>query len=1057
MSCCHDHVCRVPSSALTQSSHSSWSTGGVGPADSTGKSPVRYCPGGSRSSRPRGRPWNPRVTKSMPSHCTAPDRAGRHTPAVSRGPARRRAARSRAGCASPGAPGPPRRVWSTVLRRDVEVRGPSSAAGGQGSSSRCATLHRHRVFGRGPRRRRLAGSERHQPAHEMRHIIASGMPCPSMTASASSSAAAHGPVGSAGAPASRSALVAHGDVALTVIGIDRSSTPSASRKRRCSMSMADRLEYAVVPTSSNERSRATAACMSSRPPGSSVPRSSSLASSMMSQRSRRRRPRAGGPHRAHLPMFRRPGGRPPYVLTVTSPDRPPGRQDEPVTTMLPKLSVSGGVATVRLARPDAGNAVTCRPPSRCAMRSEGSRMPSTRSTSSCSARAAALLRRRRRPRHGRRAGPPPPSSPSWPRAARRAGHAARPARSRPRRRRPGRCGRCRRGARPRGRTWCWPPTTRRSSRPTPPSGCRPTAASARCCCRRRSVPAGCALPADRHARRRRDRARLGARHRGVPRRDARRARRGGRRRDRRAAAPGRGRGGAAAAPVGRASYADQLADEAATIARLSSTAEAGALLASIRPSPRPPDPRRHPMSPPPRAPSTTSSAAARAGTPDRVALVFDDRTWTYAALDDAVSRAAAHLLGLGLTRCDRVATVGVNSDAYLLAFPRVRESGLVHVPINYALTGPRADLPPRRLGGRVPSSTWHLRESVEAVRADTRPRAGAAPPRRRRRAPATVERGRRAVLDLETRGHRPRLQLLYTSGTTSQPKGAMMTHRALVHEYTSRASSRSTCARTTRRCTRCRSTHSAQMHVFLLPYLAVGATNHLLTTARRRDDPRARRETHRIGSLFLAPTVWVPLSNHRHSTRPTSRRCTRRTTARRSCRSRCVNRRLQQRLPELGFWNMLRPVRDRPAGHGPAPRGARRAAEACGRDGALRRGPRRRPGGLRRPGREPGELLYRSPQLCTGYWNKQDATSEAFRDGWFHSGDLVTRDAAGYLTVVDRIKDVINTGGVMVASREVEDALYATPPSARFAVIATPHERWVEAVTAVVVLRAGRP
>ena len=73
--------------------------------------------------------------------------------------------------------------------------------------------------------------------------------------------------------------------------------------------------------------------------------------------------------------------------------------------------------------------------------------------------------------------------------------------------------------------------------------------------------------------------------------------------------------------------------------------------------------------------------------PDRVALVFADRTWTYAALDDAVSRAAAHLLGLGLTGGDRVATFGANSDAYLLAFLGCARAGLVHVPVNYALTG----------------------------------------------------------------------------------------------------------------------------------------------------------------------------------------------------------------------------------------------------------------------------------------------------------------------------------------------------------------------------------
>jgi fatty-acyl-CoA synthase len=100
-----------------------------------------------------------------------------------------------------------------------------------------------------------------------------------------------------------------------------------------------------------------------------------------------------------------------------------------------------------------------------------------------------------------------------------------------------------------------------------------------------------------------------------------------------------------------------------------------------------------------------------------------------------------------------------------------------------------------------------------------------------------------------------------------------------------------------------------------------------------------------------------------------------------------------------------------------------------------------------------GEVLYRSPQLCTGYWDKPEETEEAFAGGWFHSGDLVRIDEEGFLFVVDRVKDVINTGGVLVASREVEEALYTHPAVAEVAVIGTPHERWIEAITAVVVTR----
>jgi fatty-acyl-CoA synthase len=107
------------------------------------------------------------------------------------------------------------------------------------------------------------------------------------------------------------------------------------------------------------------------------------------------------------------------------------------------------------------------------------------------------------------------------------------------------------------------------------------------------------------------------------------------------------------------------------------------------------------------------------------------------------------------------------------------------------------------------------------------------------------------------------------------------------------------------------------------------------------------------------------------------------------------------------------------------------------------------------PPGERGEIVHRSPQLLTGYWGKPAETAEAFRGGWFHSGDVGTMDEEGYITIVDRTKDIINTGGVLVASREVEDAILTHPAVSECAVIGLPDPRWIEAVTAVVVLRQG--
>ncbi|HSU74437.1 MAG TPA: AMP-binding protein, partial [Terrabacter sp.] len=285
--------------------------------------------------------------------------------------------------------------------------------------------------------------------------------------------------------------------------------------------------------------------------------------------------------------------------------------------------------------------------------------------------------------------------------------------------------------------------------------------------------------------------------------------------------------------------------------------------------------------------------------PDRVALVFGDRSWTYAALDDAVSRAAAHLLGLGLSRGDRVATVGVNSDAYLLAYLGCARAGLVHVPVNYALTGSELTYLLRDSGARVALVDVALRESVEAVRADTD-----------LEQVLLLHGGEDAVLPRWSEGEVPvpdhdvadtdLVQLLYTSGTTSQPKGAMMTHRALVHEYVS-----SIVGLDLREDDAPLHSmplyHSAQMHVFLLPYLAVGATNHLLA----RPDVEAileRVAAERIGSLFLAPTVWVPLSNH-PALGTADLSSLRKAYYGASIMPVPVRDRLQQRLPELGFWN----------------------------------------------------------------------------------------------------------------------------------------------------------
>jgi fatty-acyl-CoA synthase len=104
---------------------------------------------------------------------------------------------------------------------------------------------------------------------------------------------------------------------------------------------------------------------------------------------------------------------------------------------------------------------------------------------------------------------------------------------------------------------------------------------------------------------------------------------------------------------------------------------------------------------------------------------------------------------------------------------------------------------------------------------------------------------------------------------------------------------------------------------------------------------------------------------------------------------------------------------------------------------------------------EPGEIVALAPNVMSGYLDNPAATAETMRDGWLYTGDIARRDAEGYLTIVDRKKDMIVSGGFNVYPREIEDVLFEHPAVAQAAVIGVPHERWGEEVKALVVLRAG--
>lgn len=451
---------------------------------------------------------------------------------------------------------------------------------------------------------------------------------------------------------------------------------------------------------------------------------------------------------------------------------------------------------------------------------------------------------------------------------------------------------------------------------------------------------------------------------------------------------------------------------------------------------------------------TVSDALNRAGRrwKDRTALLYQDRSWNFEELAQAASNIAAHFGEMGLSAGDRVACYGRNSDAYLLAWLGCAEAGVAHVPVNYALRGEELSYIIKQSGARAVLFDPDLHENLQKIQGDLA---------RVAQIPLRGEDGGSLLWAAKTGSKQfmpPALdgqdlaQIMYTSGTTSRPKGAMMSHEAILAEYAS-CIHELDYAPEDRALAALPLYHTAQMQAFTMPQLLCGIYTHLIDSPDPATVLRIIEED-KITSFFAPPTVWISLL--RHPDLPNRDLSSlRKLYYGAAIMPEPVLQELRQTLPKAGLYNVygqteIAPVATvlRPEEHEERPTSAgkpvlfveTRVVNEEMEDVA--------------PG-EMGEIVHRSPQLLSGYWEKPEATEEAFKGGWFHSGDLGRFDDQGYLYVVDRIKDVVNTGGVLVASREVEEAIFSHPSVSEVAVVALPDAKWIEVITAVVVLRDG--
>src|SRR5699024_1689169 len=204
--------------------------------------------------------------------------------------------------------------------------------------------------------------------------------------------------------------------------------------------------------------------------------------------------------------------------------------------------------------------------------------------------------------------------------------------------------------------------------------------------------------------------------------------------------------------------------------------------------------------------------------------------------------------------------------------------------------------------------------------------------------------------------------------------------------------------------------------------------------------------------LFAPPTVWIAMlrdPDFDNFELTTLKKC----YYGAAIMPREILKELSKRLPNALFWNFYGQTEVAPLATALQPEDQLRKLGSAGRatlnvetkivdekDNEVARG-------------EVGEIVHRTPHAMLGYFNDPKKTAEAFKNGWFHSGDLGEMDEEGYITIVNRKKDMINTCGINVASREVEEVIYQLKEVSEVAVIGVPDDYWIEAITAIVVLK----
>lgn len=447
--------------------------------------------------------------------------------------------------------------------------------------------------------------------------------------------------------------------------------------------------------------------------------------------------------------------------------------------------------------------------------------------------------------------------------------------------------------------------------------------------------------------------------------------------------------------------------------------------------------------------------------PHETALIFRDRAWTWRAYQERVAKLASALRGLGLGEGDRVAILAHSSDRYIEAFLGPLWAGGAIAPLNVRLSLDELAYCLKDTGATILLVDRHHEDRVEALR-------GKCPAVRHviwmddGEAPSDLHSYEALLLQAKPmadagRGGDDLAGLWYTGGTTGRAKGVMLSHNNLYANALNSIPNLSI------------SDETRHIHAGPLFHLAAAARVYTVTIAAATHvvipkfdvtDVLETVQQHRVTTMVIVPTMAqrmlkeglfdkYDLSSLRHLSYGASPMPER------------LMLDLMAALPNVTITQSYGMTELSPV----ATQLTHRYHTASGPDAGRITSAGKAvmtaevrvvdPEDNEVPSGAVGEVVVRGPMVMLGYWNRPEETAKALRHGWMHTGDAGYMDEDGFVFIVDRIKDMIITGGENVFCVEVEDVLFKHPAIAEACVFGIPHEDWGEQVHAVVVPRAG--